>query len=241
MSEQTGQVAVVTGAGSGVGRAVSIRLAQEGWRVALVGRRIALLEETARLCGDASGQTLCCETELADSAAIGRMARRVLDTWGTVHALVNCAGTNIAQRALSVLKEEDWRLVLDVNATAAFLCTSAFLPAMRAQKRGTIVNVISDAGLIASAKAGPAYVASKFALSGLTQSINCEERHNGIRACAIFPGDINTPLLDKRPAPPPKEARVTMLQPEDLAQCVMLCLTLPDRAVVEQLLVRPRT
>ena len=104
---------------------------------------------------------------------------------------------------------------------------------------GTIVNIVSDAGKLASPKAGPAYVMSKFGLAGLTQAINAEERTQGIRACAIFPGDIDTPLLDKRPAPPGAEARAKMLQPEDVAACVLLAIQLPARAVVEEILVRP--
>jgi NADP-dependent 3-hydroxy acid dehydrogenase YdfG len=77
-------------------------------------------------------------------------------------------------------------------------------------------------------------------MAGLTQSINAEERANGIRACAIFPGDIDTPLLDKRPQPPSPEARTKMLMPEDLAECVWLCVNLPSRALVEEILIRPR-
>ena len=84
-------------------------------------------------------------------------------------------------------------------------------------------------------------IAAKFALTGLTETINVEERTSGIRACAIFPGEINTPLLDKRPVPPPPEARLKMLQPEDVAAAVMFAIDLPDRAVVEKLLIRPRT
>ena len=110
---------------------------------------------------------------------------------------------------------------------------------MRARKTGTIVNIVSDAGKQASPKAGPAYVMSKFGLAGLTQSINAEERDNGIRACAIFPGDIDTPLLDKRPAPPGAEARAKMLSAEDVAECALLAISLPQRAVVEEILIRP--
>ena len=121
-----------------------------------------------------------------------------------------------------------------------FHAVHAVLPVMRRQGEGTIVNVVSDAGLIANAKAGAAYAASKFGVTGLTQSINAEERGNGIRATAVFPGDIDTPLLEKRPQPPSPEARAKMLQPEDVAECVMLAINLPHRAVVEQLVVRPR-
>jgi NAD(P)-dependent dehydrogenase (short-subunit alcohol dehydrogenase family) len=105
---------------------------------------------------------------------------------------------------------------------------------------GTIVHVVSDAGKQASPKAGPAYAMSKFGLAGLTQSINAEERGNGIRACAIFPGDIDTPLLDKRPAPPSAEARAKMMRAEDVAACVLLAINLPSRAIVEELVIRPR-
>ena len=92
----------------------------------------------------------------------------------------------------------------------------------------------------ASPKAGPAYVMSKFGLAGLTQSINAEERARGVRACAIFPGDIDTPLLDKRPAPPPPEARAKMMKAEDLAACALLCIQMPARTLIEEMIVRPR-
>jgi NAD(P)-dependent dehydrogenase (short-subunit alcohol dehydrogenase family) len=159
--------------------------------------------------------------------------------------LVNAAGTNVPRRSLAELSIEDYQLVIDTNLNGALYCVQAVLPGMRARGRAdrgvaTIINIVSDAGLIASPKAGPAYVASKFGLAGLTQSINAEERANGIRACAIFPGDIDTPILDRRPAPPPPEARQRMLRPEDVADCVMLAVSLPDRAVIEQLVIRPR-
>jgi NADP-dependent 3-hydroxy acid dehydrogenase YdfG len=110
---------------------------------------------------------------------------------------------------------------------------------MRAQGAGTIVNVGSEAGKQASVKSGAAYVVSKFGLTGLTQTINAEERPNGIRACCVFPGDIDTPLLDKRPVPPSAEARARMMQPADIAACVWFAATLPARATVEEILIRP--
>jgi NAD(P)-dependent dehydrogenase (short-subunit alcohol dehydrogenase family) len=111
---------------------------------------------------------------------------------------------------------------------------------MRAQGRGTIVNIGSDAGVFANPISGPAYISAKFGLTGFTGALNAEERKNGIRACAIQPGEINTPLLDKRPKPPTAEARAKMLQAEDVAACAMLAINLPDQAVVEHLLLRPR-
>ncbi len=167
------------------------------------------------------------------------MGPEVLARYGPVDVLVNAAGINVPRRALEVLSDADYRAMIAVNMDGAYYCVQAFLPAMRAEKRGTIVNVISDAALAASPKAGPGYVMSKFGLRGLTQAINAEERGRGVRACAILPGDIDTALLDRRPTPPPPEARVGMLRPEDVAECVMLAISLPQRAIVEELLVRP--
>ena len=125
-------------------------------------------------------------------------------------------------------------------ATCVYYCVQAFLPGMRKRGEGTIVNIVSDAGLSASPKAGPGYVMSKFGMAGLTQAINAEERGRGVRACAIFPGDVDTPILNNRPTPPSRESRQQMLQTEDVAECVMLAINLPNRAIVEQLVVRPR-
>ncbi|MDB5297218.1 MAG: Sepiapterin reductase [Phycisphaerales bacterium] len=235
------KTAIVTGAGSGVGRAVALRMAGEGWTVAVVGRTPAGLEETKRLAGSTAGNVHVFPCDIGDAAAAERtVAAAVAALRGTVGALVNSAGTNIPKRGLDVLSAADFDAVIATNLAGAAYFTLGVLPTMRKRGKGTIVNIVSDAGMLANAKAGAAYVASKFGLSGLTQSINVEERANGVRACAIFPGEFATPLLDKRPVPPPMEARAKMLQPEDMADCVMLCVNLPGRAVVEQMLVRPR-
>ncbi len=233
-------VAVVTGAGSGVGRACALRLCAAGWRVALVGRRSTALQQTIAAAGRGSRARLTFHPcDIADSAAVAAMAAAVLRRWPRVDALINAAGTNVPRRLLRELSAADYHRLIATNLHGAYHCLQAFLPAMRRARAGTVVNIISDAGLLANAKAGAAYVASKFALTGLTQSVNLEEGPRGIRACAIFPGDINTPLLQHRPVPPPAAVRRRMLQPEDVAECVWLALSLPPRAVVEQLLVRP--
>ena len=234
------KVAVVTGAGSGVGRATALLLLEAGWDVALIGRREAALRETAEQAAAAGERALAVPCDIGDQAAVERMAAQVFARFGRVDALVNSAGTNIPARSLAELSAENYRRLIDTNLNGAYYCVQAFLPAMREQRSGTIVNVISEAGLRANAKAGVAYVVSKFGMTGLTQSINAEERPNGIRACAIFPGDINTPILDLRPSPPPPEARQRMLQAEDVAQCVLLAISLPPRAVIEELLIKPQ-
>jgi NAD(P)-dependent dehydrogenase (short-subunit alcohol dehydrogenase family) len=234
------KTAVVTGAGSGVGQAIALALAQEGWGVALVGRRAEALQETVKRAGSRGRQFLVCPCDISDAEAVEQMSLRVLAEFKEVEVLVNAAGTNVPRRALTVLSLADYHAMIDTNLNGAYYCVQVFLPQMRARRSGTIVNIVSDAGKQASPKAGPAYVMSKFGLAGLTQSINAEERVNGVRACAIFPGDIDTPLLDKRPAPPDDDARSRMLRPEDIADCALLCIRLPSRAVVEEVLVRPR-
>ena len=230
------KTAVITGAGSGVGAATAAALAKHGWRVALVGRRREVLEGVAaNLLG-----SIIVPCDVGDPAQVEAMGLQVLGEFGSVEVLVNAAGTNVPVRALEVLTPADYRTMMDTNLNGAYYCVQAFLPEMRARKSGTIVNIVSDAGKSASPKAGPGYVISKFGLAGLTQSINAEERGNGIRACAIFPGDIDTPLLKNRPVEPDAEARARMLQPEDVAECVLLAIQLPPRAIVEELMVRPR-
>jgi NADP-dependent 3-hydroxy acid dehydrogenase YdfG len=234
------KTAVVTGAGSGVGQAVAIALARQGWRVAIIGRRAETLKETVERAGRDGGQLLPFPCDIGDQAAVARMGQAVSQQLGSVEVLVNAAGTNAPNRSLKLLSLEDYHQMINTNLHGAYYCTQAFLPAMREKKSGTIVHIVSDAGKQASPKAGPAYAMSKFGLAGLTQSINAEERGNGVRACAIFPGDIDTPLLDRRPSPPGAEARAKMLRAEDVAECVLLAIYLPSHAVIEELIIRPR-
>lgn len=232
------RVAVVTGAGSGVGQAVAWKLSEAGWEVVVLGRTVKNLQETVD-CAQRPGHVWAVRCDVADRDAVRRMAAEVLAKHGAVEVLVNAAGTNVPRRALEVLSDEDYQQMIDVNMNGAYWCVQAFLSGMRQRGKGTIVNVISDAALAASPKAGPGYVMSKFALRGLTQAINAEERGRGVRACSLLPGDIDTPLLEKRPAPPSAGARARMLKPEDVAACAMLAIELPPRAIVEELLVRP--
>jgi len=234
------KTAVVTGGGSGVGRAIALKLVAQDWRVVILGRRAEALEETTQLAGTMASSVTPYACDIGNASAVVEMGNWVLSKHGEVHLLINAAGTNAPRRALEVLSLEDYHAMIATNLNGAYYCTQAFLPQMRARKNGLIVNIVSDAAKQASAKAGPAYVMSKFGLVGLTQSINAEERPNGIRACAILPGDIDTPLLDKRPAPPEAAARAKMLRAEDVAECALFCINLPEHVVVEEMLVRPR-
>ncbi len=240
MNESPKKVAVVTGAGSGVGQAVCWALAKEGWTVAAIARRPETLEDTLRPAADLSDSIKPFICDVGSAAEVAATGQAILQQFGSVDVLVNAAGTNIPRRSLAELSPADYERVIATNLHGPYYTTQAFLPGMRQRKSGTIVNIVSDAAKQASPKAGPSYSMSKAGLVGLTQAINAEERANGIRACALMPGDIATPLLDKRPAPPSAEAREKMLQPEDIAECVLLAINLPARAVLEEILIRPR-
>jgi NAD(P)-dependent dehydrogenase (short-subunit alcohol dehydrogenase family) len=233
------KTAVVTGAGSGVGQAAAVTLARDGWRVAIIGRRETALKETISLAGADAKRLVISPCDISDPGAVDKMAAHVRSEIGDIEVLVNAAGTNTPARSLKELSLEKYRELVETNLTGAYLCVQAFLPRMRERHSGTIINIVSEAGKQASPKAGVAYVVSKFGMAGLTQSINAEERPNGIRACSIFPGDIDTPILDKRPSPPSAEARQKMLRGEDIAECILLAIKLPPRAVVEEILIRP--
>lgn len=233
------KTALVTGGGSGVGQATALALIKEGWRVAILGRRESALRETLGKAGELSGQLLVIPCDIGDPAAVEAMGKRVLAEFGGVDLLVNAAGTNVPNRALEVLSPDDYHAMMNTNLHGAYHCVQAFLPGMRARGSGTIINVVSDAGKQASPKAGPAYAMTKFGMAGLTQAINAEERGRGVRACALFPGDIDTPLLSKRPVAPDAAARMKMMKPEDLAACVLFCANLPPRVIIEEMIMRP--
>jgi NAD(P)-dependent dehydrogenase (short-subunit alcohol dehydrogenase family) len=180
-----------------------------------------------------------CATDVGNPAAVDDLVRRTIDRFQRLDVVVNAAGINVPRRSLADGSIEDFEQVLETNLRGAFLLSRAVLPLMRAQGGGTIIHVASDSALRGNDFAGIAYTASKFGVRGMAEAINAEERRNGIRVTAIFPGEVNTPLLDKRPVPVPVEARQKMLQPEDVAECIALAALLPPRALVEQLVIRP--
>ena len=232
-----GKVVLVAGAGSGIGRAAAVRLGGEGATLVLVGRTRETLIETKAALGGAVAFVR--PADVSDADAVDGLAREVLARFARLDVLVNAAGINVRQRSLADGSVDDFVRVVNTNLRGAFLLSRAFLPPMRAQGSGTIIHVVSDSGVRGNDFAGVGYIASKFGLRGLTEAINAEERRHGIRVTAIVPGEVNTPILDQRPTPPSSEAREQMLQPEDVAECIALAATLPPRAIVEELVIRP--
>jgi len=234
-----GSVAIITGAGSGIGRAAAATLAGAGATAVLVGRRARALEETAEMVAAAGGHSLVQVADVTDDAQVMKVENAVEAAFGRVDVLVNNAGVNVPMRALDRITVEDWKTIVEVNLYGPFLMTRAVLPVMRARGCGTVVNISSMAGISAGLMGGPAYSAAKRAVVSFTDSINLSERKHGIRACTICPGEVATPILDTRPVPPPPEARDSMLQPEDIASTILHVITLPQRATIELITIRP--
>jgi len=236
LSNQT-KTALVTGAGSGIGRATAVGLAGLGLRVALVGRDAAKLEGTRKLVG--REDTLVESCDVADRSGVDAMAARVLATFGSLDVLVCNAGTNVRDRSLEKLAPADWDWMIATNLTGAFNLVHAFLPGMRRRGDGLIVQVCSIAGLRASLLGGAGYSASKFGQAALGIGIGREDGPKGVRSSVIYPGEVNTPILDARPVPVSQDRKEAILQPEDVASAVYFLVQLPARASVPELVIKP--
>lgn len=234
-----GKKILITGAGSGIGRAAAVCLARDGADVALGGRRESLLEETAGLAREHGVEVRYQAVDVSDADSVDRWVAGALKEFGRVDVLVNSAGTNAPKRTWENTTRESWQEIIQINLTGVFLCTQAVLPSMRQNGGGLVINVSSIAGLHASLVSGVAYSASKFGVVSLTESLNLEEWKNGIRATVICPGEVATPIMDKRPNPPPSHAHALMLQPEDLGETIAYVANLPARALVDLIAIRP--
>ncbi len=195
MTRLAGKVAIVTGAGSGIGRAIAQRLAAEGAAVVACGQRLERVGETVREIEAAGGRGFAVACDVADAAQVARLVQSAVDAFGRLDVLVNNAAKNrpdapVAETAVE-LDEGWWRATMDVNATGAFLCAKHALPHMIAAGGGSIVNVASTSG-IAGNWNQTAYVASKHALVGLTRALALDYARHGVRANAICPGFIET-------------------------------------------------
>ncbi|MEQ8677354.1 MAG: SDR family oxidoreductase [Aggregatilineales bacterium] len=231
------KVVIVTGAGSGAGRAIARSFVSSGAKVAFLGRRLNTLEDATRDL--ATDQVMICTCDVADRNLVNSTVEQIVSNFGHVDILVNNAGTNTDPRSVADTKPDDWDSVLQINLTGTFNMIRAVLPHMREKRSGTIINIASIAGINASKLAGAAYSASKRAMVSLSDSLNDEEWEYGIRASAICPGEINTPLIDKRASPVSEERRAKMLQPEDIANSVLFVANLPAHVIVPLMVVKP--
>ncbi len=236
MRNLQGKVAWITGAGSGIGEAGARALADAGMHVVLSGRRERVLEDVADSIGTlASVEVL----DVSDRQAVDSVAGRILAVHQRVDVLVNSAGINIKQRNWHNVTLDDWDSVIRIDLDGAFYCTKAILPAMIEQQDGLIINISSWAGRFVSVLAGPAYTAAKHAMNAMNESLNMEAGIHGVRACAICPGEVATPILDSRPVPVSDDDKARMLQSDDCGDIIRFVAELPEHVCINELTVSP--
>ena len=235
MEDISGQAVWITGAGTGIGRAMAIAFVRAGCRVASTGRRPEPLAETLRLAPGA----VSIPGDVADPEGVAQAHAAVVHAIGPVQIMVNNAGTNVPKRAWRDLSAADMATVVDVNLKGPFMCTLAVLPAMRAARRGLLIHTVSNAATGIYAVAGAAYTASKHGARAMSATLNAEEGIHGIRSVCINPGEVETPILDARPQPTSAQDRALMVQPEDIAEAALFAARMPPRTCVAEMLITP--
>ncbi len=234
-----GKVCVITGGGSGIGRATAKLMAEEGAAAIVVGRTASKVEAVRAEIQSAGGRSAALELDVADHGAVNRMVRTVKEEFGQIDVLVNNAGHSSPHRMLLTTTPEEIRGVIDSNLVGTIYCTQAVMPSMLEAEHGTVINVSSMAGITPGLLGGMVYSAAKAGVINFTQHLIGEFENSGVRFSVVIPGEIDTPILDKRPVPPSAEARSTMATSEDVAEAIALIARLPDRALIPQLVIRP--
>jgi NADP-dependent 3-hydroxy acid dehydrogenase YdfG len=236
LRDLTGKVAWITGAGTGIGEGAAIALAEAGMQVILSGRRLEKLETVAASC---AGNTRIEVLDVADKDAVVAVAERIVAEYGRIDVLVASAGINVKDRNWHNVTYEDWDRVIRIDLDGAFYCCKAVLPTMKAQGEGLIINISSWAGKHVSVVTGPAYTAAKHAMNAMNESINMEACIYGVRACAVCPGEVATPILDNRPIPVSDEDRAQMVQAEDCGEVIRFLAQLPPHVCINDLTISP--
>ena len=233
------QTALVTGAGSGIGRSIARALAETGLRVALVGRDREKLERTRAELVRGRDSAFVAACDITDRGAVKSLVDQIEAAFKAIDVLVCNAGTNVKNRSLESLDPVDWDRMIATNLTGSFNLVHHVLPAMRRRKNGLVIQICSVSGLRASTLGGAGYSASKFGQSALGICLGREEGTHGIRSSVIYPGEVETPILDARPIPVGPERRALILQADDVAAAVKFLVELHPRAHVPELVIKP--
>ena len=239
MRDLKGKVAWITGAGSGIGAATALALAGAGMRLVLSGRRQAELQQVAAQVQAAGGQARVAPLDVAAGEAVQAVAQSIADDEGRLDMLVNSAGLNVRERNWKQLSRAGWDQVLRIDLDGTFYCCHAALPLLRRAGDGLIVNVSSWAGKHVSTLTGPAYSAAKFGVNAMTESLNIEECIHGVRATAVCPGEVATPILDKRPIPVSAEDKARMVQAQDCGELMLFLARMPGHVCINDLTISP--
>ena len=230
----------MSGAGTGIGESAALKLAEEGAKVVLTGRRPAPLESVAARIRAAGGEAHVRPADMMVAAEVTAIGAFIGETFGRLDILVNNAGLNITPRRWAVLTPEGVDELVRGNLNSAFYAVTVALPFMRAQGDGVLIHTASMAGRLVSPMSGPGYTASKHGVVAMSHSINAEECVNGIRSSVVLPGEVATPILDKRPNPVGPEERARMVQSEDVGDLIRYIACLPAHVVMNEVWITPR-
>ena len=232
------KTALVTGGATGIGYGIAKALATAGCKVAIAGRREDTLKAAVAEWSE-QPPMIYHTCDVGDRAGVNKLFDWATKELGRIDILVNSAGTNIKNRSMAEMRPEQWDELMAANATGVYNCMYAVLPQMRARKDGVIINISSVSGKRAYALGGIAYVASKFAMAGLGNAVANEDGKNGVRVTTIYPGEVNTPILEHRPNPVSNAHKAAILQPEDFGDIVVAIAALPPRAQVAEMILKP--
>jgi NADP-dependent 3-hydroxy acid dehydrogenase YdfG len=238
MANLTSKTILITGGGSGMGLATAKAFLDEGANVAIAGRDAAKLQEAAKQLGG-GGRLLVQVADVSQPEQAKSLVEAVQKKFGHIDVLVNNAGTNLKERTFRELTPERWQRVVRTNLDGAFYCIHYVLPGMLERKDGVIININSMAGVRANPLGGVAYAASKFGMTALGLGLHAEEKDNGIRVTNIYPGEVDTPILEFRPSPVTDEHRARILKPEDVARAVVFVASQPSHVSIPELMIKP--
>jgi NADP-dependent 3-hydroxy acid dehydrogenase YdfG len=236
----SGQVVVIVGASSGIGRAAAVLFAREGAKVVASARREERLQSLKDELAREQREITLRPADASKAKDMQQLAQATLEQFGRIDILVFASGTNTPDRAMERLNPEIWNSLVDVNLNGAFYATHAFLPSMRNAGSGHLIYISSISGLVPDVS-GAAYQASKRGVLGLAHAVRMEEKQNGIRTCVICPGLVDTELMEKRPVKPSPEVLAKALQAEDVAETIVYAAKLPPRASIPELVLLPAT
>ena len=230
---------LITGGGSGIGRSTAIKFAKNKYKTIIIGRREAELKNTIEMCGESSINISYIVCDIGNDREITSLKNNIKKEFGDITILINNAGASSSVRSIAHIPVDQWENVLNINLQAVYRLCQEFLPEMIKKKNGTIITVSSMAALNPGLLGGAAYSAAKAGVTNLMGDINAEFSNDGIRATAVMPAEVDTPILENRALVPNESARSTMMQPEDLADVIYTCATLNSRTTIETIVLKP--
>ncbi len=235
MGQLDGQVAIITGAGTGIGRSTALLLAKEGAAVVLASRTVSDLESLGAEIKAAGGRALVVPTDVTVEEQTEALIQKTVDAFGRIDILVNNAGLNV-RSSITKIKTADWRLILEANLTGTFFCTRAAVPHMLTQEYGKIINVSSRAGKTGSATRA-SYSAAKHGVVGFGDALAKDLKSSGIAVTTVMPGPILTPL--RRRSVPDEDPKL-LIGPEEVADVILFLATRGKDVIIPEVTIYPR-